>query len=63
MSLLNIFCDLCKTTVEFEQCDAELELIIHEMFETLINELKIGEHGKDELMHVLKIYKNVLVHI
>jgi hypothetical protein len=48
MYLLNIFCDLCKTIVEFEQCDAEPELTILEMFETLINEVKIGEHGKNE---------------
>jgi hypothetical protein len=34
--------------VGFEQCDAELEHIILEMFETLTHELKIGEHGKNE---------------
>jgi hypothetical protein len=49
--------------VESEPCDVELELTIHEMYETLVEGQKIGEHGKDELMHVLRIYKNVLMRI
>jgi hypothetical protein len=42
-------------TVEFEQCDAELELITLEMFEIPLNEQKIGEPGKNEWRLVLQI--------
>jgi hypothetical protein len=49
--------------VESEPYDVELELIIQGMYEIQINEQKTGELGKEELMLVQKIYKNVLMHI
>jgi hypothetical protein len=33
------------------------------MYETPADEQKTGELGKNELMHVQKIYKNVSMHI
>jgi hypothetical protein len=50
-------------TVEFELYDVEPELITQGMYEIPIDEQKTGELGKEELMLVQKIYKNVLMHI
>jgi hypothetical protein len=49
--------------VECEQNDYEQKHITHEMYETLVvKRKKTGELGKNELMHVQKIYSNVLMH-